>query len=215
MKRILIVFFILLSLPSSAQYRYAIGLGGVNASGRPKDIDQVGSISAMARCSRYFKLKKHFLINAGLELCYTRYTMDGYFFRDTNNTVHFGRTPDNYKQSQLFLCALRFAPSLDYALGEYRSGQPIMTIGIGPYIDYLFYTRQQYKTGTSNFKEKAPLEQKVEEGIHLELSVFGAAKPGKKSFGFHIGCAYQLSAFLKNKSSFHPYSTYFAIGYSL
>lgn len=215
-KRNLLLFvFLAINIYAKAQTEIGLSIAGYYATQRPANVDIIGSGGGIISIAHSFKLKKDWTVQPQLQINGGRYIMDGIFTKSPTNSYSFDVTPINYKQSVLTMYSFKVPVFLRYTIlrDESKYSMPLVSIGLGPYGEYLFSAQQKYKIGIENFKEKAPIQNKFQYGIAMDLGIYGKAiKKNFSNLSFHFGIHYQLSDYLKDNTSFKPIVGYLGLG---
>lgn len=85
--------------------------------------------------------------------------------------------------------SVRLPLFVKYGFYKGEESLPRMTIGLAPYVEYFFFTQQQYKITTTKFKEKVQLDNPVQGGIAMEISAY---RKHKKGVSIPMGGQYQI-----------------------
>jgi len=209
---LLLVIILSYSLAGFSQYEIGVGLGSALITNKPHNVDLQSSFNGFFYVHREFRLSPRLIFEPTLNLASARYFMDGSFKEDANGKISFGITPTNYKQNRLSFTSIKMPLLLKYEWFSNSSGEGI-SIGIGPYLEYLVTAKQQFKIDETNYSENAPIDDRFHAGLAFDFGTSGAVLK-KNRLGFGGGLQYQLTNYLKNNNpSFKPLVFYLRVGY--
>lgn len=211
MKKYLLILGVLASHTAIAQNEIGAMIGGGQATGRPGDVDHLQSSFNGFYYTRSISLSKYIGLKPGLMYYSTRHIMDGHFNNLTGYAT-FERTPDNYKLSTLTMDGIMLPVMAELILVKNERGSHI-DFNLGGYADYLISGVQRYKTGTTQHKSKAPIDNRLNGGAALELAMaFGGKTKRIKHIGFSCAIFYQLTEYSDNGKSFKPLMSAIKLG---
>lgn len=217
MKKVFIALVSLIGLTANAQTQIGVGFNGMYATQKPANIDVISAGGASFYVSHAFKMKNNWIIEPQLSFSGSKMIMDGIFTKSASNDYEFKTAPHNYKLSQMNMYQLRVPVLLKYGIFKDTEGSPFGYIGVGPYIDYVLSAQQSFKIGNENFKEAAPIQNRMQFGLSVELSLYGKGLFSNQSnpYSLHIGTSYQLTDYLKDNTSFKSVMPYIKLGINL
>ncbi|MFT4061977.1 MAG: outer membrane beta-barrel protein [Edaphocola sp.] len=217
MNRILPFLFILSLTSAKAQTELKALFASSIPTRMPANITVQSSSGAMAGLSHSLTLDnaKDWHIQADILFTYNRYIMDGMF--SNSNGYEFSGTPSNFKQNELNFYSFRLPVLLKYSLLRADdSNNPLVTVGVGPYVEYVFASNQKYKADNQLHKNSIAIQNPVQYGLGFDMGIYGnklSNRWGKLSL--HTGIQYQISDYLKDAQSFKPIMGYVGLGFRL
>ena len=173
MKKTLLLFITLFpSIIGFSQTEIGVSFGSSLATKKPGNVDVQSSFNAFFYIHREIQLAPKLILEPTFNLGSSTYFIDGNFSQDANGKNMFGITPSNYKQNRLNLISIRIPLLLKYEIFWSQSGEGV-SIGAGPYLEYLISKKQLFKIDETNYSQKAPIDNSLLGGVAFDFGTSG------------------------------------------
>ncbi|MFT4062815.1 MAG: outer membrane beta-barrel protein [Edaphocola sp.] len=184
----------------------------------PANITVQSGSGAVAGLSHSLTLdnEKDWHVRADILFTYNGYIMDGMFAN--GNGYEFSGTPSNFKQNELNFYSFRLPVLLKYSLLKSEGANaPLVTLGVGPYVEYVFASNQKYKADNQIHKNSISIQNPVQYGLGFDMGIYGNKLSDRRwgKLSMHTGIQYQISDYLKNVQSFKPIMGYVGLSFRL
>jgi hypothetical protein len=121
---------------------YFSAFGSAIATGLPSGIDRDGEFNYQSGLGMSFHLKPGIILQTGIVYQWSKFSMDGYFTVENNNTI-FKQTPAHYKQHSLIIERINLPLKVKKVFDEQAA------TGVGIINSYIVSSASKYKIDDS------------------------------------------------------------------